>query len=298
TSRMEAVGENVRLIETRDAVRNISDTALWAARYRARETERPNGLFRDPYARRLAGERGERVAAAFPKHDRHEWAWIMRTVLFDRFLERRIAAGADMVVNLAAGLDARPYRMTLPASLQWVEVDLPELLAYKEEILQDYRPACAISRVALDLSDAGARRALFADLARRARNAVILTEGLLIYLSAEEVGVLADDLARPAGFRNWILDLASPGLLQMLQREIGGKLAEAGAPLKFGPPEGPLFFAPHGWALADIATPLKEAARAKRLPVLLRLAPLLPESTGRQGRRPWSGVCLLENRKS
>jgi len=39
-----------------------------------------------------------------------------------------------MVVNLAAGLDARPYRMSLPASLQWIEVDLPEILAYKEKI--------------------------------------------------------------------------------------------------------------------------------------------------------------------
>ena len=55
-------------------VRNISDTALWAAVYRARETERPNGLFRDPFARRLAGERGAQIAAAFRAHDRSEWA--------------------------------------------------------------------------------------------------------------------------------------------------------------------------------------------------------------------------------
>src|SRR5262249_81560 len=197
------------------AVRNISDTALWAARYRARETERPDGLFRDPYARRLAGERGEQVAAAFPTHDRNEWAWIMRTVLFDRFLTQQIAAGADMVVNLAAGLDARPYRMTLPAALQWVEVDLPDLLSYKEEILRGEKPARALTRVALDLSDLGARRALFADLSRRAGNAVVLTEGLLIYFSREEVGVFADDLGAQPTFRHWILDIASPGLLKM-----------------------------------------------------------------------------------
>src|SRR3974390_288427 len=39
-------------------IRNISDTAFWAAIYRARETEQPNPLFRDPFARRLAGTRG------------------------------------------------------------------------------------------------------------------------------------------------------------------------------------------------------------------------------------------------
>jgi O-methyltransferase involved in polyketide biosynthesis len=43
------------------AIRNISDTANWAAVYRARESERPDALFRDPFARRLAGELGERI---------------------------------------------------------------------------------------------------------------------------------------------------------------------------------------------------------------------------------------------
>lgn len=279
------------------AVRHISDTALWAARYRARETERPDGLFRDPLARRLAGERGEQVAASFPTHDRNEWAWIMRTILFDRFLEERIAQGADMVVNLAAGLDARPYRMALPASLSWVEVDLPDLLSYKEEVLAGERPACELTRVRLDLSDAAARRNLFGELARQAKNAVVVTEGLLIYLTREDVASLADDLAAQPAFRHWVLDVVSPGLLRMLEREIGAKLSEAGAPLRFGPEEGPEFFAPHGWMPRAVATPLKEAARAKRLSFWLRLAALLPESSSRQGRRPWSGVCLLERKE-
>ena len=45
-------------------IRNISDTALWAAAYRARENERPNAVFRDPFARRLAGSRGEQILEA------------------------------------------------------------------------------------------------------------------------------------------------------------------------------------------------------------------------------------------
>src|ERR1700675_2181374 len=146
------------------AIRNISDTAIWAALYRARETERKNALFRDPFARRLAGERGDHIAATMRAHDEHEWAWVMRTVLFDRFIAGEIAAGADMVVNLAAGLDARPYRMALPPALQWIEVDLPDLLEYKERILRDEKPACALERVRLDLADQAARRELFRKL--------------------------------------------------------------------------------------------------------------------------------------
>src|SRR6476646_5630557 len=116
---------------TEPAIRNVSDTARWAAMYRALETGRPDALFRDPFARTLAGDRGAQIMNLVPKRRQNAWAWTMRTVLFDRFLRREIEQGADMVVNLAAGLDARPYRMELPANLQWIEVDLPELLAEK-----------------------------------------------------------------------------------------------------------------------------------------------------------------------
>src|SRR5262249_48748537 len=140
------------------AIRNISDTACWAAIYRARENERPDALFRDPFARRLAGERGEQIAAAMQFSDRHTWSWVARTYLFDHFIAEEIRQGADMVINLAAGLDARPYRMALPASLKWIEVDLPGILDYKEEVLATDKPACALERIRLDLSNVGARR--------------------------------------------------------------------------------------------------------------------------------------------
>ena len=104
-------------------VRNISDTARWVAYFRACETQRPDALFRDPYAERLAGELGFHLANTLPEGNKHEWAWVARTYLFDQFLSREIQDGATLVVNLAAGLDARPYRMQLPPTLQWVEVD-------------------------------------------------------------------------------------------------------------------------------------------------------------------------------
>src|SRR5438034_11597607 len=126
-------------------VRNISDTALLAAIYRARETERPDAVFCDPFARRLAGERAT-------------WAWITRTYAYDEFIKEQVREGVDMVVNLAAGLDARPYRMNLPASLHWIEVDLPGILDYKEEILRGEQPAFILDRARLDWSYIAAPR--------------------------------------------------------------------------------------------------------------------------------------------
>ena len=90
-----------------------------------------------------------------------------------------------MVVNLAAGLDTRPYRMALPSRLQWIEVDLPELMAYKAEALAAETPVCMLERVALDLANVGARGDLFEGLNHRATNVIVVSKGLVVYLTAE-----------------------------------------------------------------------------------------------------------------
>ncbi|HEV8231459.1 MAG TPA: SAM-dependent methyltransferase [Thermoanaerobaculia bacterium] len=276
-------------------IRNISDTARWAALYRALETERSNPLFRDPFARRLAGSRGEQIADSLPAGRSQAWAWVTRTYLFDRFIAEQIGQGVDMVLNLAAGLDARPYRMALPPTLRWMEVDLPALLDYKEEILAGEVPVCVLERVRLDLADVPARRKLFERLERETKRALVVTEGLLIYLTADEVHSLARDLATVPGFTRWVLDIVSPGLLKMLLKQWGGSLDEAGAPLKFAPAEGPEFFRSSGWESIESRSVMKTAAHLKRAPLGLRLLAKLPEPKGLPGKRPWSAVCLLEN---
>ena len=157
-------------------IRNISDTARWVAVYRACESDRPDAVFRDPFARRLAGERGEQIADSMPLGRDNAWSMVTRTYLIDQFVTDQVRQGVDMVVNLAAGLDARPYRMQLPSSLRWIEVDLPEILDYKENILRDEKPVCALERFRLDLSNLEARRALFTKLGSQARKALVIFE--------------------------------------------------------------------------------------------------------------------------
>ena len=275
-------------------VRNVSDTARWVAYFRARETQRPDALFHDPFAERLAGERGFEIANTLPQGNKHEWAWVARTYLFDQFLSREIHGGVDMVVNLAAGLDARPYRMELPETLQWVEVDFPEIVSYKENILGSEKPKCHMERVSLDLSEVLGRRTFFAALDRRAKNIVVMTEGLLIYFASEEVASLARDLAAGEHFKSWVIDLASPGQLKLMQRSTGKQLSEANAAFKFGPQEGAKFFIPHGWEPKDTQGFLNTAAQLGRAPA--ELLSLLPEPKEISGNYPWTGVCLLKKR--
>ena len=281
------------MTDTEPLIRNLADTARWVAVYRAQESERPDAHFRDPFARRLAGERGEQIARALPFAKQNAWSFVTRTVLVDRFITEQIEEGTDVVINLAAGLDARPYRMALPAALPWVEVDLPEVLDYKEEILRGETPVCRLERVRLDLSDVAARQELFARLGRSARKALVVTEGLLVYLTAEEVGALAQDLGAPPGIQRWIIDVASPGLLKLMNKRMGPALKQAEAPLKFAPEEGPPFFERFGWEPLAVRSLLHTAAGLKRLPFFLRLMALLPEPKGPAGSRPWSAVCLL-----
>jgi len=273
-------------------VRNISDTARWVAYFRARETQRADALFRDPYAERLAGQLGFQIANSLPEGNKHEWAWVARTYLFDLFISSAINEGTDVVVNLAAGLDARPYRMELPSTLHWIEVDLPEIVSYKEQILADEKPRCHLERMSIDLSDLTLRRAFFSQIDRGTRTSVVVTEGLLIYFTEDEVAVLARDLAATTHFESWIIDLASPGQLKLMQRTTGRQLHEVGAAFKFGPPQGANFFVPFGWEPKTVEGLLKTAAQFNRAPV--ELLSLLPEPKGLPGNFPWTGVCLLK----
>ena len=147
-------------------VRHISDTALWAAAFRARENDREDALFRDPLAARLAGPRGFEIANMLSTES-HGTSRITRTFLFDQLIAAEIARGVDVVVNLGAGLDTRPYRMRLPLSLLWVEADAPEMIAYKEDLLAGEKPSCTIERIGLDLADAKSRRPLLAGFAKK-----------------------------------------------------------------------------------------------------------------------------------
>ncbi len=277
-------------------VRNISDTALWAAHFRAQETRRPDALFRDPYAEKLGAQQGAEIARTLPEGQSHPWAWVARTYLFDQILQKEIAEGADLIVNCAAGLDARPYRMQLPAALQWIEADLPEILAYKKERLAGDQPRCQLEWIAVNLADVEARRSFLGSLANRGKRGVVLTEGLLIYLGPEEVAQFARDLSGVAALQRWLLDMHSPRLLAMMQRKTGKALQEAGAAFKFGPPEGPDFFVPNGWKPIQMESLLHTAARFRRPPLLLRCLAKLSDPHTWQMQRPFAGVCLLQKR--
>ena len=277
-------------------IRDISDTARWVAFFRAEESERPDAVFRDPFARRLAGDRGEKIAGAIEFGREHSWSFVARTYLFDAVVDRHVAEGFGTVLNLGAGLDCRPYRMTLPPSLKWIEVDLPAMIAYKQGMLAGEHPACRLESVSLDLARRDDRIALFERVAAEGDHVFVMAEGLVAYLAEDEAGALARDLARLPKFKRWALDMGSPGLLALSRERMGNVLEASGTPLKFGPREGEAFFGPYGWTHLESKSLLQTAARLKRLSGQMLEFAAIPEPEGPKGDMPWSGVCLFENR--
>jgi methyltransferase (TIGR00027 family) len=246
-------------------IEHISDTARWVAIYRAMESERSDAIFRDPFARRLGGERGEEIVATLPQGRASAWAMIVRTAVFDEIIRELVpGAGVDLVVNLAAGLDTRPWRLDLPSSLRWVDVDFPEILRYKADVLRDETPRCHYEAVGADLADAARRQALLAQLGAAATRALVVTEGLLVYLDAAQVTDLARDLYAVPSFRGWLCDVSNSRLLKMLQRQWGASLGRGNAPMKFAVDDARAFFGPLGWRVVRFLSAIEEAHRLGR----------------------------------
>lgn len=279
-------------------IRNISDTARWVAFYRAQESERPDAHFRDLLARRLAGERGEQIVRSMPDGASFAWSMVVRTTVFDELIMRAVERDrVDTVLNLAAGLDARAYRLPLPPSLRWIEIDLPEILSDKEESLAGERAVCRHDIVKLDLSDEEARRELFARVGASSRRALVVSEGLLVYLTPEQVGALARALYAQPSFRWWLIDLVKPEVLKRMEKSWGRKVAEANAPFRFAPAESTEFFRPFGWHEAEFRSMMEEARRLKReMPKawLWRFLTRIQPPSRREQFRRMGGCALLE----
>jgi methyltransferase (TIGR00027 family) len=278
-------------------IRNVSDTAHWVARYRALESARPDALFHDPFAERLAGARGREIVEGL--HGGVSWGWpmVVRTAVMDEIITREVAAGVDTVVLLAAGLDMRPYRLALPASLRWVDVDLPAMVAEKLAAIAGETPHCTVERIAADLADPAARRDALTRALAGSKRALVVAEGLLIYLGADDVAALAADLAAQPAAALWLIDLAHPQLLKWMAPRWGKVVAEGGAPFRFAPEAGTGFFAPYGWSEREWRSAILESRRLHReMPGawFWRFMGLFSTPVQKEVQRRFSGYALLE----
>ena len=187
-------------------IKHVSDTALMVAACRALETEEVDGFVRDPYAARLAGERGMAILRHTPQPEKMRFGIGIRSHFLDELLLEALSAQSiATVVSLGCGLDTRPWRLQLPSNLRWIEVDFADMLDYKEGILASEKPHCLRERLVADVNDAGQRRRLYSAVG--AAPALMITEGLLMYLPASTIEALATESWQQSGIAHWMMDI-------------------------------------------------------------------------------------------
>jgi methyltransferase (TIGR00027 family) len=214
--------------ENSEQIQHVSDTALMVAACRAQENERADGLVRDPFAARLAGPRGDAILKGIPGWEVMCFGLGVRTRFLDELIIDTIAKeGIECVLSVGAGLDTRPWRLELPRELRWTEADFPEMLSYKTRAMAGEEPHCRVDRVAADVTDAAQRVALFEEAA--GTRALMITEGLLMYLPGSAVEGLAADAAGH-GIQRWLLDCSSLDLAQKMGWDPKGTIQNVRAP--------------------------------------------------------------------
>jgi methyltransferase (TIGR00027 family) len=276
-------------VENESQIMDVSDTSFWVAYYRAKESERSDALFKDPYAKVLVGDRGKKISDSMASISRYtEWSVISRTVIIDRFIEKLIKEGVDAVINLGAGLDTRPYRMNLPEDLEWVEVDYQNIIAHKNKLLAAEKPKCRLSRNVVDLSNSKDRVEFFKNVVPNAKKVLIITEGVIPYLSFEQVTELSKDLLAQTRFQFWITEYFHKKVYRYLKNTVRD-LKMKNAPFRFYPDDWIGFFRNLGWTEMEFGFSGDIGVEFNRKPPMPKIAQLLyaflPKRIKEEGRK-------------
>ena len=274
-------------------------TSRWMAAARARESERADRLFDDPLAAALAGpegfaqlERTEPIAATGERGLLGPGLYVaVRTRFFDDFLlDACQNGGVRQVVLLAAGMDVRAFRLPWPSGTRLWELDRPEVLAAKDDVLgrTGAVPACERSAIGVDLEGSSWPEALLENGYEAGELSVWLAEGLFFYMSEPAVHALLGAVGALAvsGSRLGV-DLvsedllASPGMWPLL-----GAFARLGLAGRFGANDPEALFAEHGWQ-AEATQPGEAGANYGRwpYPVVPRGLPGVPRMFLTRARR-------------
>ena len=183
--------------DTWDITTSVGSTALFVATARALEAQKPDPLAVDPYAeifcRAVGGPAADVLDGKDPDHQLKTAAFGehfvnfqgARTRYFDHYFRTAAGAGVRQVVILAAGLDSRAYRLDWPAATTIFELDQPQVLHFKREVLTGagVQPRAERREIAIDLRDDWPQ-ALRDSGFDSAKPSAWIAEGLLIYLPA------------------------------------------------------------------------------------------------------------------
>ena len=181
----------------------ITETAYWMTQWRARASERRPDLIYDPFASIILENS---ISSSVSFKESNDWIFLTRTKLMDRRIESLIErAEINIVINIAAGFDMRPYRMRLPHSLRWIEIDLAEVLQNKDRIFDGVEPKCILQRVYLESIEIECLSRCITNLNLKGLRCLFVVEGLFVYLNAKQITAILKSISEIKLERSLIL---------------------------------------------------------------------------------------------
>jgi len=197
-------------------ITHVSDTALMVAACRALESESPDGFVHDPFAARLAGQRGLAILQGLPYPEMMRFGIGVRSRFMDELLLEVLASKPiTVVLSLGCGLDTRPWRLDLPPDLRWIEVDFADMLDYKDRLIAA-APRCRRERLTADVTDREQRRAIYTAVGTAP--ALMIAEGLLMYLPGATVEALATEVHQETSVAHWLSDITTTAFTNAITR--------------------------------------------------------------------------------
>ncbi|MEV5595079.1 SAM-dependent methyltransferase [Streptomyces sp. NPDC052496] len=220
------------MVELKTPSVGVGQTALFVAWMRQLESDRPDALFRDPLAATMLTALAEdpvladvaeviqqthTSARGFPAY------FAVRTRFFDDAVLAATRGGIRQVVTLAAGVDGRTVRLDLPAGTRWFEVELPEMTAFKDALVErsGLPLTCERHGVAADLRGDWQSPLRAAGFDPEQPTAWLI-EGLLMYLTQDAGDAILAGLT----------ELSAPGSRLMLEHLKAAMLTEEGRPVR------------------------------------------------------------------
>jgi len=217
-------------ISPSDDLSFIETTALTVAHYRGLEDARPDRLFTDPLAAAFVEAAGEAGGAARLLPAGPPDYFSVRTRFFDDYVTKACNVGCRQVVILAAGLDARAFRLPFPPGVRLFEVELGAMLRFKEDVLTSKRARARCDRIVVPVDLREDWPSALAKAGFHDGPTAWLVEGLLFYLTRSDCECLLRRMTRLSTAGSWLgIEHVNQAVYEAVSATVAS-LAEKGAP--------------------------------------------------------------------
>lgn len=202
----------------------ISNTAYYCCGIRMEDARKKHSVCNDKYAEKFMDERGLQIFEPFKSEKWPNISCITRCKLIDDHLLRELAKNKQTsIITIGAGFDTRPYRL---AGGNWLEIDEPQIINYKNEKLPIESCPNTLKRISIDFS----RESLTEKLAEASSSdhTIIVIEGVFIYLDDEAIETTLKAIQALFPKHTLYCDLMTKKFFTQFSQSIHEKLIESG----------------------------------------------------------------------